>query len=79
MSDFTHHRARLAALARHGADPGVLGEAQRAVIAAGRPLAAERMRRLVAAECAREGFPAPSSDLEAVSFVAAVLAAGEAA
>ena len=49
MSDFTHHRARVAALVQHGAPEAVVGEARR-------DLAAARLRAM-AAERERLGLP----------------------
>jgi hypothetical protein len=71
-SQARHLRARVAALSRHGTDPVALDAARR-------ELAATNVRRLVAAERARQGRPGPSSDLEVIGFVAEVLTQGGAA
>ena len=68
-SEAWHLRARVAALSRHGSNPAALDAARR-------ELAAANVRRLVAAERARQGRPGPSSDLEVIGFVAEVLACG---
>lgn len=68
MSDFTHHRARLAALVQHGADEAVVGEARR-------DLAAARLRRAMAAERERLGLP-PLSDRLQIALSAALVAEG---
>ena len=70
MSDFTHHRARVAALVQHGAPEAVVGEARR-------DLAAARLRRAMAAERAALGLP-PLSDRLQVALSAVLVADGEA-
>ncbi len=50
VSDFNHHRARVAALVQHGADEAVVGEARR-------DLAGARLRRVMSAERERLGLP----------------------
>jgi hypothetical protein len=69
MSDFTHHRARVAALVQHGAPEAVIGEARR-------DLAAARLGRAWAAERARLGQPLPSPELQAVVAAALLADAG---
>lgn len=72
MSEARHQRGRVAALVKKGAPPEVIRAARR-------DLAAANVRRLAAVEMARQGLAEPSSDLEVLGFVAAVLAHGEAA
>lgn len=68
VSDFNHHRARVAALVQHGAPAAVVGEARR-------DLAAARLRRAMAAERERLGLaPLPGDLTWALSD--ALLAAG---
>ncbi len=55
VSDFNHHRARVAALVQHGADETVVGEARR-------DLAGARLRRVMTAERERLGLPPLSGD-----------------
>ena len=50
VSDFNHHRARVAALVQHGAPSAVVGEARR-------DLAGARLRRVVTVERERLGLP----------------------
>ena len=66
VSDLTHYRAQVAALSRHGAPEDVVGAARRHLVAA-------RVRRLATEERARQGLPAPASDLEVIGFVADLL------
>ena len=70
VSDFNHHRARVAALVQHGAAEAVVGEARR-------DLAGARLRRAMAAERERLGLP-PLSDRLQIALSAVLVADGEA-
>ena len=68
MSDLARYHGRVAALAKHGAPPEVLGAARR-------DLAAAKLRQLVDTERARLGLPPAGDELAAVVTGAAFLEA----
>ena len=69
VSDFNHHRARVAAPVQQGADDAVVGEARR-------DLAGARLRRVMAAERERLGLP-PLSDRLQIALLAVLLTEDE--
>lgn len=57
MPGFTHHRAKLAALSRHGAAPEVLDAVRRELEDARRDMAAAETLRFINVRRARFGLP----------------------